>query len=140
MVHAFSKETNELIDTSLRVTTVDGMRLLILFREENVAAINNNNCSSSNNNNNNNLGIGQKQAVLHNFHMRNAPVTFVRANKLVSSISNPQLNTLDEITNKVFNEVLQCKSTDSSSDLGNGTNRNCDQGSIKVRLFKHIIC
>ncbi|KAG5680659.1 hypothetical protein PVAND_010153 [Polypedilum vanderplanki] len=122
MVHAYSKETNDLIDTSLQVTEVDGMRLLILFKDDCVA-------SSNNNNNINSITeIGQKH-VPHNFNMRNAPVTFVRANKLVSSISNPQLNTLDEITNKVFNEVLQCKSTE--NDLGNGANRNCDQGSIK---------
>jgi regulator of G-protein signaling len=126
MVHAYSKETNDLIDTSLQVTDVDGMRLLILFKDD---------CAASNNNNNGSnvteIDMGQKHA-LHSFNMRNAPVTFVRANKLVSSISNPQLNTLDEITNKVFNEVLQCKSTD-ESELGNGTNRNCDQNSIKVR-------
>lgn len=120
MVHVFSKENNDFIDTTHHVTAVDGLRLQILFKNESTS-------------NNNLTDIGQqKPQILHNFDLRNAPVTFVRAHKLVSSISNPQLNTLDEITNKVFNEVLQCKSTD--NEMGNGTNRNGDQGSIKVSI------
>jgi len=118
IVHVFSKENNDFIDTAHHVTVVDGLRLQILFKNENTS-------------NNNLTDIGQKP-ILHNFDLRNAPVTFIRAHKLVSSISNPQLNTLDEITNKVFNEVLQCKSTD--NEMGNGTNRNGDQGSIKVSI------
>ena len=120
IVCEFSKENNDFIDTTHHVTAVDGLRLQILFKNE---------ISS---NNNNLTDTGKKQALIHNFDLRNAPVTFVRANKLVSSISNPQLNTLDEITNKVFNEVLQCKSTD--PEMGNGNNRNADQGSIKVSI------
>ena len=134
MVHVFSKESNDFIDTTHHVTTVDGIRLQILFKNENSS----NNNSNNNNNNNNLSDIGQKP-ILHSFDLRNAPVTFVRAHKLVSSISNPQLNTLDEITNKVFNEVLQCKSTD--NEMGNGTNQNGDHGSIKVSIkFSSINC
>lgn len=113
MVEVFSKESNDYIDTAHHVTNVDGVRLQILLKSESTS--------------NNNLTDIAKKSLVHNFDLRNAPVTFVRANKLVSSISNPQLNTLDEITNKVFNEVLQCKNTDSEK----GNDRN-DQGSIKV--------
>ncbi len=111
-VEAFSKESTNPIDTALQVTTVDGMRLQIVCKEEIY-----------------DLNEATTTASQKNFA---APVTYVRANKLAGSISNPQLNTLalDEITNKVFNEVLQGK-----SDTGkNGANRNSggDHGSVKV--------
>lgn len=119
MVQVFTKENNNSIDTNLQVTSVDGMRLQILCKEDNPT------------NSLTDMQIISQKSGLQNFNLnRNAPVTFVRANKLVSSISNPQLNTLDEITNKVFNEVLQGKGGE--SDIVNGANRNGDQGSIKV--------
>jgi regulator of G-protein signaling len=124
MVEAFGKD-NEPIDTALQVTSVDGMRLQIVCKDE------------TNNNNNNNV---EDSALSHrNF---SAPVTFVRANKLVSSISNPQLNTLalDEITNKVFNEVLQGKGEVGSGSGVNGvvhgTNRNSGGDHISVKVSK----
>lgn len=112
MVEAFSKESNEPIDTALQVTSVDGMRLQIVCKEDIQDA---------------------KEVTQKNFV---APVTFVRANKLISSISNPQLNTLalDEITNKVFNEVLQGKGEGGTNGgVVNGANRNSgDHASVKV--------
>lgn len=60
--------------------------------------------------------------------MGNAPVTFVRAAKVQSSpVANPQQN-LDEITNKVFNELLQGKVE--------GQNNGAGQGSVKVITIK----
>lgn len=129
MVEAFGKG-NEPIDTALQVTSVDGMRLQIVCKDD-----------ESNNNNN----VDDATLSHRNF---NAPVTFVRANKLVSSISNPQLNTLalDEITNKVFNEVLQGKGEVGSGNGGvnggviHGTNRNSDHLSVKVKIsFHHFV-
>lgn len=132
MVEAFGKG-NEPIDTALQVTSVDGMRLQIVCKDDET---NNNNSS---NNNNNNVVVEDAALSHRNF---SAPVTFVRANKLVSSISNPQLNTLalDEITNKVFNEVLQGKGEVGSgggvNGVVHGTNRNSggDHISVKVRV------
>lgn len=118
MVEAFSKESSDPIDTALQVTSVDGMRLQIVCKEE-IDDLNDANA---------NVAASQKNFI--------APVTYVRANKLVSSISNPQLNTLalDEITNKVFNEVLQGKGeAGTANGVVNGTNRNSgDHGSVKV--------
>lgn len=84
----------------------------------------------------------QKQTP-QNFKLGNGPVTFVRANKIPSTVpsnpnltasaSNPQLNTLDEITNKVFNELLQGKVDGQGMVNGvNGNIRPSEQGSIKV--------
>lgn len=84
----------------------------------------------------------QKQTP-QNFKLGNGPVTFVRANKIPSTVpsnpnlaasaSNPQLNTLDEITNKVFNELLQGKVDGQGMVNGvNGNIRTSEQGSIKV--------
>ncbi|CAO1402445.1 unnamed protein product [Diamesa hyperborea] len=51
---------------------------------------------------------------------------------LTASASNPQLNTLDEITNKVFNELLQGKVDGQGMVNGvNGNIRPSEQGSIK---------
>lgn len=127
MVEANSKESHDPIDTALQVTSVDGMRLQIMCKEE-VEDINEVAAASTSSS----TSLTQKNFT--------APVTFVRANKLVSSISNPQLNTLalDEITNKVFNEVLQGKgeggTTNGSGGVVNGgTNRNSgDHASVKV--------
>jgi regulator of G-protein signaling len=112
MVQVFTKESGNQIDTTLQVTSVDGMRLSIVSNE----AVSNAENSMQ----------AEKQIIMQNFNLRNAPVTFVRPNKLVSSVSNPQLNTLDEITNKVFNEVLQGKG-ESAAGIAN-----CDQASLKV--------
>lgn len=55
-----------------------------------------------------------------------APVTFVRA-KLPVTNGAP---TLDEITNKVFNELLQGKGE--AQGMQNGINSNTREGSVKV--------
>lgn len=117
LVQVFGKETPEPLDMSLPVTEVDGQRLLIACKDEateigEVTAIN--------------TALNGKQS----FKLGNAPVTFVRVNKLTTSASNPQLNTLDEITNKVFNELLHEKSEDHHV----GSVKQSDQGSIKVRI------
>jgi regulator of G-protein signaling len=115
MVQVFTRENNNNpIDTTLQVTSVDGLRLQILCKSES---------------DNVEVAAATNKPGIHNFNLKNAPVTFVRANKLVSSISNPQLNTLDEITNKVFNEVLQGKNNnEANSACGIGG----DFGSVKV--------
>jgi hypothetical protein len=64
-------------------------------------------------------------------------VTFVRANKLTQSASNPQLNTLDEITNKVFHELLQGKVE--GQETGAGNVKPLDQGSVKVRRCAFLL-
>lgn len=127
LVEVFGKDSPDPIDMSLFVTAVDGQRLQIVCKDENpnlvgeVTAINTSN------------DVKQKQS--QNFKLGNGPVTFVRANKLMTSASNPQLNTLDEITNKVFNELLQGK-VDSLGVVNgiNGNARQSDHGSVKVRL------
>lgn len=116
LVQVFGKESQDPLDMSLPVTAIDGQRLQIVCRDENpelvgeVTAIN----------------TKQKQTP-QNFKLGNVPVTFVRANKLTTSASNPQLNTLDEITNKVFNELLQGK-----VDAQGMVNGNVEQASVKV--------
>lgn len=122
MVEAFLKESNDPIDIALQVTSVDGMRLQISCKEEiqNIKEV---------------TVAPSSIAPQKNFV---APVTFVRANKLISSISNPQLNTLalDEITNKVFNEVLQGKGEGGINGVVNGTNRSGEHASVKVIFLK----
>lgn len=126
LVQVYGRESADPLDMSLSVTAVDGQRLQIVCKEENselvgeVTAIN----TAQN--------AKTKQSP-QNFKLGNVPVTFVRANKLTTSASNPQLNTLDEITNKVFNELLQGKVD--AQGLTNGVNgnvRQSDQGSVKV--------
>lgn len=124
LVQVFGRDSADPLDMTLSVTAVDGQRLLIVCKDENpemigeVTAIN----TSAN-------GSKQKQ-VSQNFKLGNIPVTFVRANKLTTSASNPQLNTLDEITNKVFNELLQGKADENG--FVNGNIRPSEQGSVKV--------
>jgi regulator of G-protein signaling len=113
LVQVFGRDTPDPIEMSLPVTAVDGQRLQIVCKDENpevgeVTAINTS---------------GKQKQSPQNFKLGNVPVTFVRANKLTTSASNPQLNTLDEITNKVFNELLQGK----SDEVVNGVN-----ASVKV--------
>lgn len=121
LVQAYGKESSDPLDMSLPVTAVDGQRLLIVCKDENselgeVTQIN----------------TKQKQSP-QNFKLGNVPVTFVRANKLTTSASNSQLNTLDEITNKVFNELLQGKVDGQGMVNGvNGNEKQSDQGSVKV--------
>jgi regulator of G-protein signaling len=125
LVQVYGRDTPDPMDMTLPVTAVDGQRLQIVCKDDNpevfgeVTAIN---TSSAN-------GSKQKQ-LCQNFKLGNVPVTFVRANKLTTSASNPQLNTLDEITNKVFNEVLQGKIEGNVNGVGNI--HQSDQGSIKV--------
>lgn len=126
LVQVFGRESADALDMSLPVTAVDGQRLLIVCKDANsefmgeVTPIN----------------TKQKQSP-QNFKLGNAPVTFVRANKLTTSASNPQLNTLDEITNKVFNELLQGKVDGQGMVNGvNGNEKPSDQGSLKVSLQK----
>jgi regulator of G-protein signaling len=117
-VEVYGRESPDPLDMSLSVTAVDGQRLQIVCKEENpelvgeVTAIN----TAQN--------AKTKQSP-QNFKLGNVPVTFVRANKLTTSASNPQLNTLDEITNKVFNELLQGKAD--GQGLPNGVNVNVRQ-------------
>lgn len=117
LVQVFGKESPDPLDMSLPVTAVDGQRLQIVCRDENpelvgeVTAIN----------------TSKTKQSPQNFKLGNVPVTFVRANKLTTSASNPQLNTLDEITNKVFNELLQGK-----VDAQGMVNGNAEQASVKV--------
>lgn len=127
LVQVYGKESPDPMDMSLPVTAVDGQRLQIVCRDENpelvgeVTAINT-------------LGNAKQKQSPQNFKLGNVPVTFVRANKLTTSASNPQLNTLDEITNKVFNELLQGKDLDVQGMVNgvNGNVRQSDQGSVKV--------
>lgn len=126
LVQVYGKESPDPMDMSLPVTAVDGQRLQIVCRDENpelvgeVTAINT-------------LGNAKQKQSPQNFKLGNVPVTFVRANKLTTSASNPQLNTLDEITNKVFNELLQGKVDAQGMVNGvNGNVRQSDQGSVKV--------
>ena len=126
LVQAYGKESSDPLDMSLPVTAVDGQRLLIVCKDENselgeVTQIN----------------TKQKQSP-QNFKLGNVPVTFVRANKLTTSASNSQLNTLDEITNKVFNELLQGKVDGQGMVNGvNGNEKQSDQGSVKVCWLVH---
>lgn len=62
-----------------------------------------------------------------NYKLGTTPVTFVRANKLPVTNGAP---TLDEITNKVFNELLQGKGE--AQGMQNGINSNTREGSVKV--------
>jgi regulator of G-protein signaling len=98
LVQVFGRDTPDPIDMSLPVTAVDGQRLQIVCKEENPDLVGELTVINTSK---------QKQSP-QNFKLGH--VTFVRANKLTTSASNPQLNTLDEITNKVFNELLQGKS------------------------------
>lgn len=114
------------MDMALPVTAVDGQRLQIMCKNENeelvgeVTAINTS-------------GSGKQKQSTQTFKLGNVPVTFVRANKLTTSASNPQLNTLDEITNKVFNELLQGKVDGQGMVNGvNGNVRQSDHESVKV--------
>jgi regulator of G-protein signaling len=128
LVQAFSRESPDPLEMSLPVTAVDGQRLQIVCKEELVGEVASINTSN-----------GSKQKISpQNFKLGNVPVTFVRANKLTTSASNPQLNTLDEITNKVFNELLQGKVEGHEAISGvNGNHKPLDQGSVKVRLNSH---
>lgn len=121
LVQVFGRETPDSLDMTLSVTAVDGQRLQIVCKDENPGEVTAINTSGS--------GSKQKQ-MPQNFKLGNVPVTFVRANKLTTSASNPQLNTLDEITNKVFNELLQGKAD--GQGFVNGNVRQSDQGSVKV--------
>lgn len=118
LVQVFGRDGPVPLKMILPVTDVDGQRLQIVCKEENpekIGEITAIDTSSS-----------KPKQMLQNFKLGNVPTTFVRANKLITSASNPQLNTLDEITNKVFNELLQGK-TEEQSDV-NGNVR----GSVKV--------
>lgn len=129
LVQVFGKESPDPMDMSLPVTAVDGQRLQIVCKSEGadligeVTAINTS-------------GNGKLKQSPQNFKLGNVPVTFVRANKLTTSASNPQLNTLDEITNKVFNELLQGKvDAQGTVNGGNGDVRHTENGSVKVCCF-----
>jgi len=129
LVQVFTKDCSAEMDMSLPVTAVDGQRLQIVCKDSNQPEV---------------VGVvmpiqtaAQKLSPAQTFKLGNAPVTFVRANnhhKLTNSVSNPQLNTLDEITNKVFNELLQGKVD--GQGMVNGVNGNArrseDHGSVKV--------
>lgn len=121
LVQAFGKESSDAMDMSLPVTAVDGQRLQIVCKDDNPELVGEV------------TPINTSKKSSQNFRLGNAPVTFVRANKLTTSASNPQLNTLDEITNKVFNELLQEKvdAQGVASEM-NGNVRQSDQGSVKV--------
>lgn len=123
LVQVFGKESPDPMDMSLSVTAVDGQRLQIVCKEENSTLIGEVTAINTQTN-------GKSKVSPQNFKLGNVPVTFVRANKLTTSASNPQLNTLDEITNKVFNELLQGK-VEAQGSL-NGINGNGDQVSVKV--------
>lgn len=121
LVQVFGRESPDPIDMTLPVTAVDGQRLQIVCKDESLEL------------------VGEVTAIStkkspQNFRLGNVPVTFVRANKLTSSASNPQLNTLDEITNKVFNELLQGKvEAQAAVNEINGNGRQSDQRSVKVK-------
>lgn len=72
-----------------------------------------------------------------NFKMGQTPVTFVRAHKLPVNNANNGAPTLDEITNKVFNELLQGKVE--AQGMQNGINSNTREGSVKVFLPGKIV-
>lgn len=102
LIQAYGKAYGpDALDLSLPVTAIDGQRLQIVCNDN-----------------------GEMKPT-NSFKLGNAPVTFVRANKLSTSASDPQLNTLDEITNKVFNELLQGKvnasNENESDDWGSET-------------------
>lgn len=123
LVQVFGRETPDSLDMTLPVTAVDGQRLQIVCKDENLEMVGEVTAINTS-------GSGAKQKQLpQNFKLGNVPVTFVRANKLTTSASNPQLNTLDEITNKVFNELLQGKAD--GQGFANGVSGN-EQGSVKV--------
>lgn len=121
LVLVFGKESSDPpMDMALPVTAVDGQRLQIVCKDENPELVGEV------------TAINTKKSP-QNFRLGNVPVTFVRANKLTTSASNPQLNTLDEITNKVFNELLQGKvDAQGMSNEMNGNVRQSDHGSVKV--------
>lgn len=122
LVQVFGREGSDPMDMSLPVTAVDGQRLQIVCKDEKTEMVGEV------------TPINTKKSSPQNFRLGNVPVTFVKANKLTTSASNPQLNTLDEITNKVFNELLQGK-VDDQGENGemNGNIRQSDQGSLKVK-------
>lgn len=123
LVQVFCKESSDPMDMALPVTAVDGQRLQIMCKNENLELVGEVTAINTSN------GGKQKQSP-QNFKLGAVPVTFVRANKLTTSASNPQLNTLDEITNKVFNELLQGKVD--GQGMTNGNVRPSDQESVKV--------
>lgn len=126
LVQVFGKESPDPIDMSLPVTAVDGQRLQIVCKTESAELIGEVTLINTS-------GNGKLKQSPQNFKLGNVPVTFVRANKLTTSASNPQLNTLDEITNKVFNELLQGK-VDAQGIVNGGNEdvRQNDHGSVKV--------
>ena len=128
LVQVFGRDGPDPLEMSLSVTAVDGQRLQIVCKNENLELIGEM------------TAINTKQKHLpQNFKLGNVPVTFVRANKLITSASNPQLNTLDEITNKVFNELLQGKvEGQEAADKTCGNVKPSDQGSVKVGNRKFI--
>lgn len=128
LVQVFGRDGPDPLDMSFSVTAVDGQRLQIVCKNENPELIGEM------------TAINTKQKQLpQNFKLGNVPVTFVRANKLITSASNPQLNTLDEITNKVFNELLQGKVEGQEADDETcGNVKPSDQGSVKVGNLKYV--
>lgn len=126
LVQVFGKESPEPMDMALPVTAVDGQRLQIICKNENLELVGEVTAINTS-------GGGKQKPSPQNFKLGNVPVTFVRANKLTTSASNPQLNTLDEITNKVFNELLQGKVDGQGMVNGvNGNARKSDPESVKV--------
>lgn len=58
------------------------------------------------------------QIISKNMPHKSVASTYVRAEKLVTSINNPQFNSLNEITNKIFKDVLldNAEATNSSNN------------------------
>lgn len=121
-VQVYGKESPDPLDMSLPVAAVDGQRLQIVCKEEITELVGEV------------TAISTKKQSPQNFKLGNVPVTFVRANKLIASASNPQLNTLDEITNKVFNELLQGKvdSQNAAHEVNGNSEQQLEQRSVKV--------
>lgn len=132
LVQVFGRNDPKPLEMSLSVIAVDGQRLQIVCKEDNhelvgeVTAINTSN------------GSKQKQ-LQQNFKLGNAPITFVKANKLTTSASNPQLSTLDEITNKVFNELLQGKSEDQESSNGAKDHNDIRQDQTSMKVWQYYV-
>ena len=120
-VKTFVKDNTDPLDMGLSVTYVDGQRLSIVCRDDE----------------------GKQKVILQfiifvlNFNwFSDLPTEFVRPPFLpiISNTKGFQQNNLDEITNKVFNELLEGKA-DSNSGAQGGTNltsKGSDQGSLKV--------
>lgn len=129
-VQVYGKESPDPLDMTLPVAAVDGQRLQIVCKEEITELVGEV------------TAISTKKQSPQNFKLGNVPVTFVRANKLISSASNPQLNTLDEITNKVFNELLQGKvdSQNAANEVNGNSEKPLDQRSVKVCIVtgRHV--